>query len=71
MREALIDISKVWAANIAANFVAFVTLDRCQDIIALITGGLAALYTLARIHQSVTGKTILDSWKRRQKRIAK
>lgn len=68
MHELLSDLSKVWVANIAANVIAFLALDTCQDILAIVTGGLAALYTLVRIHQCVTGRTVLESWRRHAKR---
>lgn len=68
MHELLADLSKVWLANIVANLIAFLTLDVCQDIMAIVTGTLAAVYTLVRIHQCVTGRTVVDSWRRHAKR---
>lgn len=68
MNETATDIAKVWLANIAANVIAFLTLDTCQDILAIVTGGLAGFYTLVRIHQAVTGRTVLESWRRHAKR---
>lgn len=68
MNETASDLAKVWLANIFANLVAFFALDTCQDVLAVITGGLAGFYTLVRIHQAVTGRTVLESWRRHTKR---